>query len=150
MHTSRHLLPLSVALLCSLPAVPLLAQQRAGRPSASEAQALLQSDPALVAKLRNRLAGSGMTPDQVRARLRTEGYPEHMLDAYMSGGAGAAAGEVPSDSVFGAVAALDLPADSTGAIERQWLESRVTRDTAAVTEAPTDTSGRTIYGLSMF
>src|SRR5205809_860823 len=65
MHTSRHLLPLSVALLCSLPAVP-------------------------------------------------------------------------------------LPADSTGAIERQWLESRVTRDTAAVTEAPTDTSGRTIYGLSMF
>jgi hypothetical protein len=52
--------------------------------------------------------------------------------------------------VFGAVAALDLPADSTGAIERQWLASRVTRDTAAVTEAPTDTTGLTIYGLSMF
>jgi polysaccharide biosynthesis/export protein len=148
MHTSRHLLPLSAALLCSLSAAPLLAQ-RADRPSAADAQAMLQSDPALVAKLRGRLAGSGMTPDQVRARLRAEGYPEHMLDAYMMGG-GASTGEAPSDSVFGAVAALNLPEDSTGAIERQWLQSRVTRDTASVTEAPTDDSGRTIYGLSMF
>jgi len=149
MRPFRHLLPLSAALVCCLPAVPLAAQ-RAGRPSASEAQALLKSDPSLVAKLRDRLAGSGMTPDQVRARLRTEGYPEHMLDAYMSGGSGAGAGEVPGDSVFSAVAALNLPADSSGAIERQWLASRVTRDTASVTEAPVDTSGLTIYGLSMF
>ena len=149
MRPFRHLLPLSAALVCCLPAVPLGAQ-RAGRPSASEAQALLKSDPSLVAKLRDRLAGSGMTPDQVRARLRAEGYPEHMLDAYMSGGSGAGAGEVPGDSVFSAVAALNLPADSSGAIERQWLASRVTRDTASVTEAPVDTSGLTIYGLSMF
>jgi polysaccharide export outer membrane protein len=150
MYISRRLLPLSAALLCSVPAVPLAAQQRAGRPSASEAQAILQSDPTLVAKLRDRLAGSGMTPDQVRARLRAEGYPEHMLDAYLTGGAGAAAGEVPGDSVFSAVAALNLPADSTGAIERQWLQNRTAPDTALVTEAPIDTSGRTIYGLSMF
>jgi len=68
----------------------------------------------------------------------------------MSGGSGAAAGELPGDSVFSAVAALNLPADSSGAIERQWLASRITRDTASVTEAPVDTSGLTIYGLSMF
>ena len=150
MFISRHLLPLSAAVLCSLPAARLVAQQHAGRPSASEAQAILKSDPALVAKLRDRLAGSGMTPDQVRARLRAEGYPEHMLDAYLTGGAGAGAGEVPGDSVFSAVAALNLPADSSGAIERQWLQHRAARDTAALTEAPTDTTGRTIYGLSMF
>ncbi|HKP15703.1 MAG TPA: SLBB domain-containing protein [Gemmatimonadaceae bacterium] len=150
MYISRYLRPLSAALLCSLPAVPLAAQQRAGRPTAQEAQALLQSDPALVAKLRDRLAGSGMTPDQVRSRLRAEGYPEHMLDAYMTGGTGAATGEAPSDSVFSAVAALNLPADSTGAIERQWLQNRAAPDTALVAEAPTDTTGRTIYGLSMF
>ena len=150
MRHSRHLLPLSAALLCSLSADPLGAQQRAARPTAQEAQALLQSDPSLVAKLRDRLAGSGMTPDQVRARLRAEGYPEHMLDAYLTGGSGAAAGGAPSDSVFSAVAALNLPADSTGAIERQWLASRVAPDTTSVTEAPTDTTGLTIYGLSMF
>src|SRR5258705_8756250 len=108
MYTSRYLLPLSAALLCSLPARALEAQQRADRPSPADAQAMLQSDPALVAKLRDRLAGSGMTPDQVRARLRAEGYPEHMLDSYMTGGSGFASGEAPSDSVFGAVAALHL------------------------------------------
>ena len=26
---------------------------------------------------------SGLTPDQVRARLRAEGYPENLLDAYL-------------------------------------------------------------------
>jgi protein involved in polysaccharide export with SLBB domain len=54
--------------------------------------------------------------------------------------------------VFGAVAALNIPADSTGAIERQWLASHAARDTAAapLTEAPIDTTGLTIYGLSMF
>ena len=151
MQLPRHLLSLSAALACCLPVAHLAAQQqRAGRPSASEAQALLQSDPSLVAKLRDRLAGSGMTPDQVRARLRAEGYPEHMLDAYMTGAPGAGAGQAPSDSVFGAVAALNLPADSTGAIERQWMAGRVARDTASVTEAPVDTTGLTIYGLSMF
>ena len=150
MYTSRYLLPLSAALLCSLPARALVAQQRADRPSPAEAQAMLQSDPALAAKLRDRLAGSGMTPDQVRARLRAEGYPEHMLDSYMSGGSGADTGAAPSDSVFGAVAALNLPADSTGAIERQWLQSHATRDTTAVVEAPVDSTGRTIYGLSVF
>src|SRR5688500_5286055 len=143
MYISRRLLPLSAALLCSVLAVPLAAQQRAGRPSASEAQAILQSDPTLVAKLRDRLTGSGMTPDQVRARLRAEGYPEHMLDPYLTGGAGAGAGEVPGDSVFSAVAALNLPADSTGAIERQWLQNRAAPDTGLLVEAPTDTTGRT-------
>jgi protein involved in polysaccharide export with SLBB domain len=152
MRLFRHLLPLSAALLCSLPAPTARAQQRAGRPTASEAQALLQSDPSLVAKLRDRLAASGMTPDQVRARLRAEGYPEHMLDAYLTGGPPAGTGEVPGDSVFGAVAALNIPADSTGAIERQWLASHALRDTtsASLTEAPVDTTGLTIYGLSMF
>src|SRR5690242_15913291 len=138
MNTSRYLLPLSAALLCSLPAAPLAAQQRAGRPSPAEAQAMLQSDPALAAKVRDRLAGSGMTPDQVRAKLRAEGYPEHMLDAYMQGGSGGAnTGAAPGDSVFGAVAALNIPADSTGAIERQWLATHARQDTSSVvTEAP--------------
>jgi protein involved in polysaccharide export with SLBB domain len=152
MRFSRHLLPLSAAVLCTLTAGPAAAQQRAARPTAAEAQALLQSDPSLVAKLRDRIASSGMTPDQVRAKLRAEGYPEHMLDAYLTGGPAAGSAEVPGDSVFGAVAALNIPADSTGAIERQWLTSHVARDTAAapLTEAPIDTTGLTIYGLSMF
>jgi protein involved in polysaccharide export with SLBB domain len=152
MRLSRLLPPLSAAVLCSLPAGPLAAQQRAGRPSAAEAQAILQSDPSLVAKLRDRIANSGLTPDQVRAKLRAEGYPEHMLDSYLTGGPAAGSAEVPGDSVFGAVAALNIPADSTGAIERQWLATHVAPDTtrASLAETPIDTTGLTIYGLSMF
>ena len=93
MNTSRYLLPLAAALLLSPLAAPLAAQQmpsRADRPSPAEAQAMLKSDPALAARVRDRLAGSGLTPDQVRAKLRAEGYPEHMLDAYLQGGSGGA------------------------------------------------------------
>src|SRR4051794_17112189 len=106
MNTCRNL-PLAAALLLSPLAAPLAAQQRANRPSPAEAQAMLKSDPALAAKVRDRLMGSGLTPDQVRAKLRAEGYPEHMLDAYMTGGSGAETGAAPGDSVFGAVAALN-------------------------------------------
>jgi protein involved in polysaccharide export with SLBB domain len=46
---------------------------------------MLQSQPELVQQLRERLSQSGLTPDQVRARLRAAGYPESMLDDYLQG-----------------------------------------------------------------
>ena len=58
------------------------------RPTADQAQAILQSRPDLVQQLQQRLRTSGLTPDQVRARLRAEGYPESLLDAYLPGGGG--------------------------------------------------------------
>ncbi len=71
---------------------------------------MLRSNPALLEQLRQRILTSGLTPDQVRARLRAEGYPEDLLDAYL-GQDGVAAGAAPSDDVFSAVAALGI-ADS--------------------------------------
>ena len=68
---------LTVAVCCSAPAV--FAQQR---PSPQDAEALLRANPELAAQIRDRIQNSGLTPDQVRARLRAEGYPENMLDAY--------------------------------------------------------------------
>lgn len=77
----------------------------AQRPTPEQAQAILQARPDLLQQLRDRLTNSGLTPDQVRARLRAEGYPENLLDAYLTnaqgggrqgagaaGAAGAAAG----------------------------------------------------------
>ncbi len=58
----------------------------AQNPTSQQAQQMLQSNPALLQQLRQRIMTSGMTPDQVRARLREAGYPENLLDAYMSGG----------------------------------------------------------------
>ncbi|MGH7699079.1 MAG: hypothetical protein ACREMJ_00945, partial [Gemmatimonadales bacterium] len=50
-------------------------------------QALQQ--PGLAEQLRSRIRDSGLTPEQVRARLRASGYPESLLDAYITADAGA-------------------------------------------------------------
>ncbi|HET7553139.1 MAG TPA: SLBB domain-containing protein [Gemmatimonadaceae bacterium] len=50
----------------------------------------------------------------MRARLRAEGYPEDLLDAYLPGGVATAADSSPSSTVFEAMRALGVT-DSTGA-----------------------------------
>ena len=73
-----------VALTTSLAAqVPSTGQQRL--PSPEQAEELLRTQPQLVQELRQRLMQSGLTPDQVRSRLRASGYPEDMLDDYLQG-----------------------------------------------------------------
>ncbi len=80
------------------------------RPSATDAAALLQARPELLAQLRDRIGTSGLTPTQVRARLRAEGYPENLLDAYLEGG-NAAAATGSTTTVFSAIRALGLADD---------------------------------------
>jgi len=53
-------------------------------PTPDQANQALQN-PQLVERLRQRLLESGLTPDQVRARLRASGYPENLLDDYLMG-----------------------------------------------------------------
>lgn len=61
--------------------------------SPQQAQQLLQNRPDLLNQLRQRLGGSGLTPDQVRARLRAQGYPDNLLDSYLQAdGRGSATG----------------------------------------------------------
>ena len=98
---------LVVATMVLLPAVASSQQ----RPTSEEAARMLRSNPALLEQLRQRILSSGLTPDQVRARLRAEGYPEDLLDAYLGTGDAAAAAGAPSDDVFTAVRALGI-ADS--------------------------------------
>src|SRR6187549_2952328 len=52
----------------------------------TDAQRMLESNPLLLQQLRSRILSSGLTPEQIRARLRAEGYPESLLDAYLPGG----------------------------------------------------------------
>lgn len=54
-------------------------------PSSGEAEQTLRNQPEVVQELRDRLTQSGLTPDQVRARLRAAGYPENILDDYLQG-----------------------------------------------------------------
>src|SRR5258707_7377551 len=76
--------------------------------SAAQAQQALQN-PALLQQLRQRIMTSGLTPDQVRARLRAEGYPESLLDAYLPGSTATAADVgTPTPQVFSAITALGI------------------------------------------
>ena len=74
--------------------------------SAAQAQQALQN-PAIMQQLRQRIITSGLTPDQVRARLRAEGYPENLLDAYLPGSTASESG-TPSPQVFSAITALGI------------------------------------------
>jgi polysaccharide export outer membrane protein len=89
---SRLLLPtVAAAGLTLVSAVPPLwaqiPQLPSGQqaPTADQAREALLSQPALVEQLRKKLQESGLTPDQVRSRLRAAGYPENMLDEYLTG-----------------------------------------------------------------
>ena len=96
-----RILSLGIAMLALSAGGHLSAQ---ARPSAAQAEQLLRSRPELVSQLQSRIAGSGLTPDQIRARLRAEGYPEGLLDAYLNQRGGDVA--APTDDVFSAVRAL--------------------------------------------
>ena len=76
-------------------------------PATQQAQQMLQN-PDLVNQLRQQLMTSGLTPDQVRARLTAEGYPPKMLDAYLPGGTAGARDSLPGDDVFNAMRALGV------------------------------------------
>ena len=101
-----------------------VAQQPSARPTPEQARALLQARPELVVQLRQKLLNSGLTRDQIHARLRAEGYPENLLDPYMPGGMGQA--EAPTSELFSAVQELGI-ADSS---EVAFLRS-LQADTAA-------------------
>lgn len=98
---------LAAACLWTIGAVADAQQQR---PTPEQTRALLQARPELIQQLRQRLVNSGLTREQIRARLRAEGYPEDLLDPYLPGGTGAA--EAPTGEFYNAIQELGI-ADSS-------------------------------------
>ncbi len=138
---------LLAATLFLLPAVASSQQ----RPTSEEAARTLRTNPALIEQLRQRIMTSGLTPEQVRARLRAEGYPENLLDEYLGSGGGAETTANP-DEVFSAVAALGI-ADS---VDIDFLRCGISVN-SALCRARVDSlqqlkadSGLVIFGLETF
>jgi protein involved in polysaccharide export with SLBB domain len=102
----------------------------AQNPSPSQAQQMLQNNPALLQQLRQKIMTSGLTPDQVRARLRAEGYPETLLDQYLPGGTGVADTTATTEDVFAAITQLGI-ADTT---EVDLLRCGINTDTLTITD----------------
>ncbi|HEY0970515.1 MAG TPA: SLBB domain-containing protein [Gemmatimonadales bacterium] len=103
---------LAAALFC---VAPLAAAGAQAIPSPSQAQDLLRANPQLIERLRQEISASGLSPEQVRDRLRAAGYPENLLDAYLSGGS--MADSAPGDEVFSAVRELGI-VDSSSTLLR--------------------------------
>ena len=128
------------------------------KPTAEQARQLLQSRPDLVAQLRQRIQQSGLTPDQVRARLRAAGYPENMLDPYLAG-ADTTQAVTPVPGTLGAVSALGLlsreAVDSLQAIDslRPLSPSEQAKADSARADSLADstvTRGLKRFGLDVF
>src|ERR671918_1926626 len=65
--------------------VPVQVRPGQQLPSPDQARQMLQNQPDMVRQLRERLAQSGLSEDQIRARLRAAGYPETFLNDYLAG-----------------------------------------------------------------
>lgn len=125
---------------------------------------MLRARPELAAQLRQRLQTSGLTPAQVRARLKAAGYPESLLDQVMGGSGAGGDARVGADSLIGALRSLGV-VDSTDAVVLRRMSlggsaagsmsaASPMRDTVATrpvtSEVAYDRDGRTLFGLDLF
>src|SRR5919201_356198 len=82
-------------------------------PTTSQVQQALQTQPGLGDVVRARIRESGMSADQVRARLTASGYPATLLDPYLGTDTSTPA---PGSQELTAVQALGLPAITTALV----------------------------------
>jgi polysaccharide biosynthesis/export protein len=122
-------------------------------PTTARAEQLLATRPALVAQLQAKILASGLTPEQVHARLKALGYPETMLDEYLPGGAGKVS---PSDSTLLASKALGF-GDLAVQLPQGTPPADTTKpqppDTQVAPKAPAAPEGKgelPIFGASLF
>lgn len=105
---ARVLLVLGLAWFPGTVAVAQVTPPLPAIPTPAQAQAMLQNNPNLIQRLQQMMQQSGMSPDDIRAKLRAQGYPESLLDQYLPGGTRPDSTFVPGEDVFAAVRALGL------------------------------------------
>jgi polysaccharide biosynthesis/export protein len=98
------------------------AQQPGASPSAGAQGATDQSG--LGSLIRQRIQQSGLTPEEIRARLRAAGYPDSALDAYLGPAAGGGQVPAPTAQTLRAATAAQLgefgtQVDTTNALRRE-------------------------------
>jgi len=99
----------------------------------------VQQNPGLPDVIRQRILQSGLTPEQIRARLAAGGYPSNLLDAYLSGTLSGAA--LPAGALeLAAIQALGVPP-----VEQSLLSV----DTGLIRMRGTNVSSR-VFGVDVF
>jgi polysaccharide export outer membrane protein len=124
-------LAVRVTVLIALVIAATAGDANAQQPTAEQVREILRSQPDLVRQLRQRVAASGLTPDQIRARLRAAGYPETLLDDYLRG-ADTTRQVQPGSNVFEAIRLLGI------ATSEELDSLRMVSDTLALDSLPPD------------
>ena len=137
---------LLICLTLGLSALPAAAQQ----PTAAEIQAKLAQQPELARVLREKIGTSGLTDDQVRARLRAAGYPDNLLDQYLPG-ADTTAAVNPGTNILDAVRLLGI----VGGTEAESLLVMTDSARQAANQQRRDSlaqadTGLRVFGLDIF
>jgi len=119
---TRRLSWLASALIGVALPLSLAGQQVPQRPSNVTDQQLQQyvQQPGMGAQIQQAIQQSGLTPDQIRARLRSAGYPDNLIDQYLTPKTAGQAAPAPSVQMLQAVSALGIgqfiaPSDTLGA-----------------------------------
>jgi protein involved in polysaccharide export with SLBB domain len=146
----RGVLLVTTLLILAPPAGRLAAQVPGRPPSAEEARRLLGTRPDLVRQLRDRIGASGLTPEQIRARLRAAGYPETLLDDYLAG-ADTARALRPSSNILEAVRILGLVSGEEAESLLVLTDSALkVADSLRADSLADTTRALQIFGLSVF
>ncbi|MES2176516.1 MAG: SLBB domain-containing protein [Gemmatimonadota bacterium] len=126
-------------LLCAaftaLIGTPSMAGAQVTPPSPATAQKLAQERPEVMAQLVSKLQSSGLTNEQIRSRLKAQGYAETLLDVYLPGGNRNA----PPPSAAEAQKALQ----SLGLNETSTVTTPTAPEIATVTSVPAAEAGLT-------
>lgn len=121
-------------------------------PGVTPQQALeyVRSRPDLAAQIRDRIRASGLTPDQVRSRLRALNYPESLLDEYLVG-ADTVGTASPGGRELDALRSLGVTSradsDSLLALTDSALAAR---DSLRADSLRTDSRALRVFGLDLF
>ena len=137
-----------LASIFALLLLPLVTNAAAAQvPSPARAKQALETRPGLATQLRERIAASGLTPEQVRERLRAAGYPDTLLDAYLAG-ADSSKNVQPSPRTLEAIRILGVATPSElgeAAPDTALIAADTLRDTTTIVEPRL-----ALFGLDVF
>jgi protein involved in polysaccharide export with SLBB domain len=119
-------------------------------PPPAVAEALLKNRPDLVAQLRERIGASGLTREQIRARLRAAGYSETLLDPYLDG-ADTTRKVVVSNDIVDATRVLGIVGNEEADSLLEMTDSALAVSDSLRADSLSDTSSvLRVFGLSIF
>lgn len=152
-YTPRLLLVVCAMVLGSLVARAASAQNPPLPPPGQAQQALqqaIQQNPALADSLRRRLEASGLTPEQIRARLAAAGYPAGLLDAYLGQAQPGQRPPQPGMQELTAIQTLGLGPLPAALAESIHVDTGLIRMRAESLHAESLAVGNYVFGVDVF